>query len=171
MISARRYLELIAFARKHYEHTIFEPIEIVHEAILINEDCNEKNVETAFWAIRRDAKRWMALTAADHRYPKQERYCLGCRDYLPIAAFTYRARGEFMARCDKCRDKMSASWRKKNIDRAREIARKSFDKRKEKHKDYYEKNKARIIARVAEWKKKNPDRVKASLAKRYKKNN
>lgn len=175
MITVSQYDSLLSYARKISRGTPVDPFDVVHTAIVANEDCRHNDVKTAFWRIRHQSM--MNVEFCEERLiqklkPKN-RICASCTEDLPLGAFTYRSRGQLRNMCDRCLCKKSHKWRTDNLEaarkREREYARKNAARKNETAKKWYILNKESALARIKEWQADNPDRVKATKKKSDKK--
>lgn len=156
-MSPTHYQQLIAYATALLKRNHFfgDPLDIVHDAYLINPNPGNEHVKKAFWQHYEATIEY----AQFRKKPSVEktRICNHCKEELPTAAFT-RNRG-IRHTCDRCINIYNRRWNAKNLKKRRASGLKSYYKNKHKERFRYDSKK------YQEWRKSNPQKVKLKNAR------
>lgn len=149
MITMEQYSLLLKYATKLTYRSSIDPYDVVHSAIVLNEDCTKKEINTSYSAIRNERANTVEYADVICKDKIRTRICHICKEDLPMAAFNYRSSGKIRYACDRCIDRKNAQHSKQNADRTKAY-----------YANYHQTNRTKRTKYAKQWKLLNPIKAK-----------
>lgn len=139
MIDIIKYEQLLAFAQKLTAKSHIDPYDILHEAVIVNPDCTERDIRRVFYDFDR-ANRDISLSGSlldvivVRKNSEKFKICSHCREDVPFSGFTYC--GGRLIYCDSCLVKKATKWRHDNREHYNELQRNKNRSKKDDYNSY-----------------------------------